>query len=263
MITQQNMGPSSARNTGIRLARFPFIAFLDADDEWKPDFLAMIKCLAGQYPSCGLYATAYTAIRPGNKAKDVTARDYPPGWHGIIDNYFLMCIKDQVVCSSSCAVRKTIFSRTGYFKESARRGEDLDMWARIALRSKTALNNTPGAIRHMEACRRTAVHTEPASFIFIKDALSRRNYPYLSEYTAKIQLIYCEHLLIKDRHKARDVLRSIKGTRIFYSRHRFFYIISFLPRPLIKSALFFRKAFFSVSRRIKIICNIFRFHRNV
>ncbi|KAG0162479.1 hypothetical protein DFQ30_001933 [Apophysomyces sp. BC1015] len=38
MITQSNGGCSAARNTGIVQAQSPYLAFLDGDDAWEPDF---------------------------------------------------------------------------------------------------------------------------------------------------------------------------------------------------------------------------------
>lgn len=40
LVSQPNAGPGAARNLGVSLAKAELIAFLDADDEWLPPYLA-------------------------------------------------------------------------------------------------------------------------------------------------------------------------------------------------------------------------------
>ena len=59
LVHQKSKGLPAARNEAIALASGELIAFLDADDEWHPDFLETIIRLYHQYPNAGIYATAY------------------------------------------------------------------------------------------------------------------------------------------------------------------------------------------------------------
>ena len=59
IIDQENSGVSAARNRGIHEAKCDLIAFLDADDEWKPSFLETILNLKEKFPFCKVFATNY------------------------------------------------------------------------------------------------------------------------------------------------------------------------------------------------------------
>ena len=65
VIPQENQGVSVARNTGILNAGGEFVCFLDADDEWRPDYLATIDSLTERYPESAIFVTAY-AVNMGN-----------------------------------------------------------------------------------------------------------------------------------------------------------------------------------------------------
>ena len=52
LIRQNNAGVSAARNSGIEEARGEFVALLDADDLWKPDYLAVQFEMTQKYPDC-------------------------------------------------------------------------------------------------------------------------------------------------------------------------------------------------------------------
>ena len=57
VLRQSNGGPARARNTGIAHATGDLVAFLDADDEWRPEKLAKQVAYFRQHPETGLLHT--------------------------------------------------------------------------------------------------------------------------------------------------------------------------------------------------------------
>ena len=58
IFEQENKGVSSARNYGVTCASFRYIAFLDGDDEWMPNYLETLFNSIVDYPNSELFCTA-------------------------------------------------------------------------------------------------------------------------------------------------------------------------------------------------------------
>lgn len=59
----ENKGVSASRNTGINAATHPYIAFLDADDQWDSSYLETIWNLVKEYPNESVFATHYRELQ--------------------------------------------------------------------------------------------------------------------------------------------------------------------------------------------------------
>jgi cellulose synthase/poly-beta-1,6-N-acetylglucosamine synthase-like glycosyltransferase len=108
------------------LARYNYIAFIDADDHWEPDFLETIKKLITDYPDADCYTTGYACTY-----NNTTLNVFGTHKRGIIRDFFKQVYKGPVMHSSSICVKKSTFDKVGYFNTAIRRGEDYDMWARL------------------------------------------------------------------------------------------------------------------------------------
>ena len=65
IIDQPNAGVSTARNIGVKAARYDHIAFLDADDWWDLHYLEEMQQLICKYPDAGLWAAKYYKVKQG------------------------------------------------------------------------------------------------------------------------------------------------------------------------------------------------------
>ena len=152
LIRQANAGVSAARNLGIAEARGEYIALLDADDEWRPEYLATIAALIRKYPQCDVFATNYSHVDSNGKTFPTILRKIPfDGDDGILYNYFeVASVSSPPICSICITARKEAFQSVGGFPLGIKSGEDLLTWARLAARYKIAYTKKQLAVFNVE-----------------------------------------------------------------------------------------------------------------
>jgi glycosyltransferase involved in cell wall biosynthesis len=130
-IVQANAGPGAARNAGILASRGELIAFLDADDRWHPEFLAEQVAFLRRTPACDLvYCDALISGNTplaGRRFMESSPSDGP------VTLETLLLQRCNVVLSGVVMRAEALFA-VGLFDASLRRGQDFDLWIRLAHR---------------------------------------------------------------------------------------------------------------------------------
>lgn len=133
ILSQENAGVAAARNRGVKESKGEYVAFLDADDWWEPEFLQEIDKLIVEYPDAGIYATNYVYYKPG---KTRVALNLPRGYM----NYPVAYLHSDMmpVTSITTCMQRKVFDEMGGFPEGIKLGEDFLLWAKTAVLYKVA-----------------------------------------------------------------------------------------------------------------------------
>ena len=122
-----HLGPAAAKNVGVRMARAPFVAFLDADDVWLPSKLERQLAVFAAAPDVGVVYTRRLLI--DEHGRELEYRQ-PPLHRGRVLNTLF---KVNFICCSSAVVRAAVFENVGLFDEGLPLAIDYDLWLRVAL----------------------------------------------------------------------------------------------------------------------------------
>jgi len=126
-LYQPHSGPSVARNAGIRHSAGELIAFLDADDAWRPDKLASQVARFNHNPKIGLLESGYYICNAQLKP----LRYHPSArLRGRV--YESMLTTYNAPNSSTVIVKRQLLEQAGGFDPSFCVLEDYDLWLRIA-----------------------------------------------------------------------------------------------------------------------------------
>jgi glycosyltransferase involved in cell wall biosynthesis len=140
LVDQDNAGPAAARNRGVSLAGADYVCFLDADDEWSSQFLQTMWRLRECAPGAGLYSVLHDVVGEDGKryARKVAL---PQDYLGILEDFYRLYEMAELVNSSTACVRKELLVSLGGFPETARVGEDIYTWLRLADSGNVAFAN--------------------------------------------------------------------------------------------------------------------------
>lgn len=150
LINQNNQGVSAARNRGIKESKYEWILFLDGDDLWKPNHLEEISSMMDKFPNEKVYVTSMSysdnrfSINHSHK-KEIF----------IVENYFKEIIRKNLVSTGCIAISKECFNKVEGFNTLLSRGEDLDLWSRLAKNYSIVKSSEITVIYRLEAENRT------------------------------------------------------------------------------------------------------------
>jgi glycosyltransferase involved in cell wall biosynthesis len=134
LFNQVNSGVSAARNKGIELGRGEYFVFLDADDEWDEFFLQSLIKLIEIYPNAGFYTSGYRMFFPSGPHVELTLAQSSAGNSILVTDYFNKALGGPFIQTSGVLIPRKVINDLGSFIVGKQWGEDVEMWARIALK---------------------------------------------------------------------------------------------------------------------------------
>ena len=244
LIRQKNAGVSAARNKGIQEARREYIALLDGDDEWKPNYLGTQINLINHFPDCNVFVTGYEFKDQNGKITYPIIKKLNIKKSGVLNNYFeIASCSTPIVCSINIVAEKTAFESIGGFPIGVRLGEDLITWAKLACKYKIAYDPTPLAVYNFPTQSSRIIPKKlPDEKDFVGLEFARLweeyNLPYLNNLAAmwhKIRMV--TFVQLRRNSEARNEYTKIKRYRNPSKKDRIWYCLSLVPYTLVKFIL--------------------------
>ena len=156
LVAQANAGPGAARNRGIAEARGEFLAFLDADDEWLPEYLEESVRLLERYGEAATITSGYVEYPAGvSRERMWRARGIREGVQRLRPDTPPQLVVNMLAYVSpwSTVARADAIRRWGgfYDRERCLYAEDAHLWLKILLNEAFAFDLRPLVRFHQEA----------------------------------------------------------------------------------------------------------------
>jgi glycosyltransferase involved in cell wall biosynthesis len=175
-VRQSNAGPAVARNRGIRETQTDLVGFLDTDDRWLPEKLALQVEVMKRHPSVALVC-ADMAIEDDSGKQLVDSNFEKRGMKRLFEDLDGKPIPDaprrlleiNFVNTSTTLIRRDVLVALNSFDDRLRYGEDLELWLRIAAKHDLACLPSVQEIR-VEHATNVTKSIEPMLLDYVRRA---------------------------------------------------------------------------------------------
>jgi hypothetical protein len=132
VYSQENAGPSAARNRGIARAMGEYVSSLDSDDLWLPDYLAEMGRALEENPQADFAYTHAWILDASDRFRTVpTGAWHRPPTPMLPREQFIAELLQECFVNAP-TVRRTALEQVGGYDESISHGEDWELWLRLA-----------------------------------------------------------------------------------------------------------------------------------
>ncbi|WP_276499736.1 glycosyltransferase family 2 protein [Pontibacter litorisediminis] len=227
--SQENAGVSQARNNAVLKARYDYLAFLDADDYWAPNYLEEIAKLIKSYPQNHVFTTAYQVITRNRSFSQCERLQ-----EGLIEDFFKTRATNHIMRTSATVVHKIALDAVGGFPPGMYGGEDDYTWAKIAIKYKIVFS--PKVLATYDN-RNSSYHLRRGKLDTCKESwfdLYEDNNFYRNEFIAsKAISAGIRYAYGAPQLKSLEIEERTRYTTLAKEKWKYLYILNRIPQPLI------------------------------